>query len=705
MYLLFFVCFCLTDVCVAAETGSGKTGSFALPIVQIVHETLVGQAQASGESSAAKKDGTGPATLNPWDRDAIIALDPSGLKVQARAEKSWAGVRGTYGVFAGKYYFEATVTDEGLARVGWSSRSASYDLGTDGQGFGFGGTGKKSFNRSFQDYGVAYGKGDVIGCYYDAPAGKIGFTHNGNDLGVAFDVPNHLKKVALYPAVVLKNAEMLFNFGATPFTHAPPAGFEPFASAPIDHTSEALARLGPVKGKKVTALVLEPTRDLAEQTATVMGGFRKYLPHPGIAEPLLLIGGVNTHEQVAALKSGVDIVVGTPGRIVDWVQQGKLDLSALKFFVMDEADSVLDQTGLKPLEALVARLPPTRQTLIMSATLHSPGIKGLMERIMKFPTWIDLKGKDAIPDSVDFAVLEADPSKYVGGIQGVWNARPTIATDRIHNGDNVLPPKGAGQVSREVLSQGVKLLKPHLLRSIIDAYDMDQALIFVRTKVDADNLEKWLNDISGGNRMAAAYSCRVLHGDRSVGERRANLDAFRGGEVRFLICTDVAARGIDIKGLPYVINYTLPDKAEEFIHRVGRVGRAERVGLAISIVSTVEEKVWYHSCNSKGRSCSNAKLTTAGGCGLWYDEPSYWLAIQERVGYTIPVLDSNFKLPDTDQNQYGKRKGASEANSVFASHAESLKPAVATLAQMEKSVQLSFLNFQFNAKAIARGHS
>jgi len=111
-----------------------------------------------------------------------------------------------------------------------------------------------------------------------------------------------------------------------------------------------------------------------------------------------------------------------------------------------------------------------------------------------------------------------------------------------------------------------------------------------------------------------------VHSDKRPDERKANLESFKKGEAKFLICTDVAARGIDIAGLPYVINVTLPDEKSNYLHRIGRVGRAERMGLAISLVSTVPEKVWYHNCPSKGKSCNDTRLKEKGGCTIWYNE-------------------------------------------------------------------------------------
>jgi len=305
---------------------------------------------------------------------------------------------------------------------------------------------------------------------------------------------------------------------------------------------------------------------------------------------------------------------------------------------------------------------------------------------------VDLKGKDSVPETVHHGFVTAEPTKDES-----WKPNSSdiirIETDGIHKKDHVLP----GQKTPEALSESIKLLKPHLLLRIIVNNKMDQALIFVRTKVDADNLEKFFKGV-GNDRNGALeneYSCVVLHGDRSAGERKENLRKFKDGEVRFLICTDVAARGIDIKELPYVINYTLPDKPEDYIHRVGRVGRADRMGLAISIVGCAQEKVWYHQCPSRGKACNNTTLVENGGCALWYDEPLYWQEIQKRLNQEVGYLDKDYKLPAGGGHEsgagtvYGKvRQGSGQQ--VYEVHVEQLRDQVKELGLLEDIVQKKF---------------
>lgn len=190
-------------------------------------------------------------------------------------------------------------------------------------------------------------------------------------------------------------------------------------------------------------------------------------------------------------------------------------------------------------------------------------------------------------------------------------------------------------------------MKYQTLLALIDQFQMDQCLIFVRTQLDCDLLEAFLNNSASdiyakADPIEPRYSCTVLHGGRRAEERDHNLLAFKNCNVRFLICTDVAARGVDIQSLPYVINLTLPDKPETYIHRVGRVGRADRIGLALSIVAAeqCEEYHWYHTCNrqDRGRGCRNYELVEKGGCVIKFDEMSMLSQIEDRIDQQIPQL-------------------------------------------------------------------
>ncbi|XP_035714704.1 ATP-dependent RNA helicase Ddx1 isoform X2 [Folsomia candida] len=622
------------DVLMAAETGSGKTGAFCLPVLQSVWETLkeIREGRSGGGNTSSSSSSSSKWALSVYDRGSAFAISPDGLRCQSREFKDWHGCRGTKGVVGkGAYYFETIVQDEGLCRVGWSTHQASHELGTDRYSFGFGGTGKKSHCKQFDDYGEPFGKSDVIGCCLDLDRSEVRFTKNGKDFGVAFQIPASLRGEIIYPAVVLKNAEILFNFGDQAWKHEPPKGFIGLAQVQEDQLVQVKSNPnhGANKGaqqplKNVSnapqAIIMEPSRELAEQTFTQIQKFKKYLDAPPIRE-LLVIGGVAVRDQIEALSRGVDIVVGTPGRLEELIGSGHISLAHTRFFILDEADGLLKAGYTQLIHKMHGQIPKVTadmkrlQMIVCSATLHDFEVKKLAEKLMYFPTWVDLKGEDAVPETVHHVVVPVDPRKDLS-----WHSlRQHVTTDGVHAKDNVRP----GSNTAETFSEAVKLLKGEYCVRAIDKMKMDQALIFCRTKIDCDNLEEYLVTRGGGPRSVSnPYTCVCLHGDRKPAERKENLERFKKKDVKFLICTDVAARGLDISGLPFMINITLPDEKSNYVHRIGRVGRAERMGLAISLVATVPEKVWYHGqwCSSRGKNCWNTNLTDRKGCCVWYNE-------------------------------------------------------------------------------------
>lgn len=681
------------DVLMAAETGSGKTGAFCLPILQIVWETLRDINEGKGTKSATAAS-IAPWTMSFFDRGSALAVTPDGTRCQSREFKEWHGSRATTGVKgSGKYYYEATVTDEGLCRVGWSTTQANLDLGTDRFGYGFGGTGKKSNNRQFDDYGEAFGMQDVIGCCLDLDRLEISYTKNGKPLGLAFKIGDHVKKETFYPAVVLKNAEMMFNFGKTDFKYPIPQGFIALCKAderntksnPLASPDRSAANSKP-QPNAPQAIIIEPSRELAEQTYDQIEKFKKHLNDP-VVKSLLLIGGVKLEQQRSVLQSGVHIVVGTPGRLEEMISSGFVQLTHCRFFVLDEADGLLKQGYGDLIDRLHKQIPKITfdgrrlQMVVCSATLHAFEVKKMADRLMHFPTWVDLKGEDAVPETVHHVVCMVDPQRDTS-----WSSlRQRIQTDAVHERDGAHPSKQ----TPETYSEAIKILKGEYCIRAIDEHNMDRAIIFCRTKLDCDNLERYLKQ-RGGQK----YSCVCLHGDRKPFERKANLEKFKKQECKFLICTDVAARGLDITGLPFMINVTLPDEKSSYVHRIGRVGRAERMGLAISLVSTVPEKVWYHGewCSSRGRNCRNTNLTDNGGCCIWYNEKNLLAEIEEHLNVTITQVDKNIKVPLNDFDGkvvYGEKN--LNTGTGYKDHVDQLGPTVRKLTDLELEAQSLFL--------------
>ena len=284
----------------------------------------------------------------------------------------------------------------------------------------------------------------------------------------------------------------------------------------------------PTRPHPIRALILTPTRELAMQ---VHESFRIYGRHvPLFSE--VVFGGVSIHTQIKRLQQGVDILVATPGRLLDLLYQKKVDLSQVQFFVLDEADRMLDMGFIKDIRKLIEVLPEQRQNLLFSAT-YSREIKTLAKQLLH--------------DPVEVAVV-----------------RESVAADTVSQ-----------------LVYGIKKeTKRELLSWLIGHNNWQQVLIFVRTKHGADRLCKQL--IKDGIR------CAALHGDKSQGARTRALASFKANKVTALIATDIAARGLDIELLPHVVNFDLPAMAEDYVHRIGRTGRAGSKGEAISLVAPEE---------------------------------------------------------------------------------------------------------------------
>lgn len=326
--------------------------------------------------------------------------------------------------------------------------------------------------------------------------------------------------------------------------------------------------------------------------------------------------------------------------------------------------------------------------IVCSATLHNFDVKKLAEKLMYFPTWVDLKGEDSVPDTVHHVVLRINPQEMTE-----WKSFPKpINTDGVHAKDRL----NFNNPTPETLSEAVKLLKGHYTVKAIDALKMDKGIIFCRTKLDCDNLEEYLNRLGGGPRNPNnPYSCVCLHSDRSPQERNDNLNKFKNDQVKFLICTDVAARGIDIKGIPYVIQVTLPDEKANYLHRIGRVGRADRMGLAISLVATVPEKVWYHSnCKTRGKGCFDTRLVEQKGCCIWYNENHLLSEIEEHLNCIIPQTGPQFEIKADEFDGkvvYGAKRAAT-AGYTYESHVAQLESVVTNLGKLEAEAQINYLN-------------
>ena len=285
------------------------------------------------------------------------------------------------------------------------------------------------------------------------------------------------------------------------------------------------------KGKAIRALVLTPTRELAAQVSESVEEYGKHLP----LRSTVIFGGVSINPQIKKLRNGIDILVATPGRLLDHVSQNTIDLSKLEILVLDEADRMLDMGFIHDIRKVLALVPKKKQTLLFSATF-SNDIKKLANGLLHDPTLIEVARVNAATETVTQVVHPVDKSR-----------------------------------------------KRELLSLLIGQNNWQQVLVFNRTKHGCNRLVEQL-DKDG-------ISASAIHGNKSQGARTKALADFKAGKVRVLVATDIAARGIDIDQLPHVVNYELPNVPEDYVHRIGRTGRAGNEGEAMSLVCVDEHKL------------------------------------------------------------------------------------------------------------------
>lgn len=303
------------------------------------------------------------------------------------------------------------------------------------------------------------------------------------------------------------------------------------------------------KRKNIRALVITPTRELAIQ---IQESFETYGRYTNIVSTVIY-GGVSQVPQVDQLKRGVDVLIATPGRLLDLHKQGHVNLDHLHHLVLDEADLMLDMGFINDVKKIIKLTPTNRQTLLFSATMPLP-IRELAETFLTQP-------------------------KYV----------------------TVTPVASTAEKIKQYVYKVEKEDKRKLLLQILNEYSGAQILIFTRTKHGADNVVKFLKKQN--------FTAEAIHGDKSQGARQRALDHFKNKEIQLLAATDIAARGIDIESLPFVINFDIPNIPDTYVHRIGRTGRAGNEGLAISL------------------------------CGK--DEWTYWLAIEKLIRLKIKVVENH----------------------------------------------------------------
>lgn len=290
------------------------------------------------------------------------------------------------------------------------------------------------------------------------------------------------------------------------------------------------AKKNPADRAVIKALILAPTRELATQ---ISDNFKEYGSNLGISHTVVF-GGVSQHWQVQALRRGVDVLIATPGRLLDLMQQGLIKLNAVEFFVLDEADRMLDMGFINDIKRIITKLPAKRQTLLFSATL---------------------------PDEI---------KKMVS----------TLLTNPVHI--NVSPVSSTASKVQQSVYYVKQENKRNLLKHVLKHDGIEHVLVFTRTKHGADKVVKDLNK--------EGIKAEAIHGNKSQNARERALKGFKDRSIRVLVATDIASRGIDVDKLTHVINYEIPEQAETYVHRIGRTGRAGESGIALSFCASDERR-------------------------------------------------------------------------------------------------------------------
>ena len=287
---------------------------------------------------------------------------------------------------------------------------------------------------------------------------------------------------------------------------------------------------GRARARMPRSLILSPTRELAAQIADNFDIYGKY--HK--LTKALLVGGESMGDQIKLLERGVDVLIATPGRLLDLFERGNILLSDIKVLVIDEADRMLDMGFIPDIEKIVSKVPPMRQTLLFSATMQ-PEIKKLADKFLSNPRQV-----------------------------------------------SVAPPASPAETVKQSLIWTSFRNKREVLDALIKREDVKNAFIFLNRKRDVDELAKWLK--------GRGYSAAPMHGDMIQSVRTVTLQGFKEGKITLLVCSDVAARGLDIQGVSHVFNFDLPYNSDDYVHRIGRTGRAGMAGCALSIAARDEDE-------------------------------------------------------------------------------------------------------------------
>ncbi|CAG9474855.1 unnamed protein product [Plasmodium vivax] len=739
------------DVCASAETGTGKTLSFIVSSLQIVHELFrnIGTYESSGSSVAqcgsSKRDIDNGEITSEVKKGGLLLKVVSGnnsrvilnnalgeCTCSGEYSSSFEEVKVGCEIRSGMYAYEIEVLGRCFLNVGFCpsvKETLKYN-------YTYCSNGNKYTNGREENYADSFATRDIITCLINKNTNVIAFKKNGKFLGNAFKIFYKYNDLPFFPYICGKFFHVKFHFANLKYADASYAelnevmgsgqedssftrkvyyGGDPGGdSTTAKFETKQMQSGGPPTAKgvlpngkvdaanrtKLYCIVLCPTRDLAMQT------YNNYLIY---AESFssssinigLLVGGEQPNRDKRNQQQYSNILVCTCFKLMECIKKNTINLNDVRLLILDEADELInnDEKSVLQIKEISTKHSQHVQTCFYSATLQDQNVKDCINKITNKPIFVDLKyGKNSIPTHIYVCVYYVN-NKNANLCYAEQNKKEKMYDDIIYNEKlhamsyemvyeytDKVHLLNCAKNEKEKISLNVKINKLKKLIHIINIFNMQNGIIFCRTNLDCDNVYNFLNHLGDGKAYKGTvetmkenkYSCVILKGKMSNTERKNNLDAFKKGEVRFLICTDVAARGIDIQNLRYLIIMTLSDNINSFFHKIGRVGRDGKNSLCIVLSAECEEeKVWFHTCPSRGVNCYNRNLKDNKGCTVYIKEADYIQAINNMLETPMHVLDSKYYyaenvvdplnyLKNNPVSNKSRRNKSQSGNTIFA---------------------------------------
>ncbi|CRG92986.1 DEAD/DEAH box ATP-dependent RNA helicase, putative [Plasmodium gallinaceum] len=710
------------DLCACAETGTGKTLSFIISSLQIVHELLrnIGSYESNNNNTTSnilKNDIKENTLIKSLNNNSKVEINNYECIFNNNHSNTFEEVKVDCEIKSGKYAFEIEILSKSFINVGFSplvKETLKYN-------YTYCNNGCKYTNNRYENYGDPFTTNDIITCLINKNSNIISFKKNGKFLGNAFKIFYKYNEVPFFPYICGKNFHIKFHFKNLKYIDtfyfnelndilSNTENENDFRKIYYDNSldkynekekenkynvtnNDNQNNIYNFNKKKLYCIVLVPTKDLAMQTYNNYLTYSECFINPSINIGLLVGGENNTRER----NFNYNIIVCTCFKLMEYLRKNIINVNDIRLLILDEADELInnDEKSILQIKDTCMKYSQHVQTLFFSATLQDKSVMNCINKITNKPIFVDLKyGKNSIPSHIYVCIyyvnsknLNFSYEKENKEIYDIINNEKLNSmsyeelyeyTDKVH----ILNTK---RNDKESISLNIKINKLKKLIQIINVFNMQNGIIFCRTNLDCDNVYNFLNYVGDGKAYKGTvetlkenkYSCVILKGKMSNEERKNNLNAFKKGEVRFLICTDVAARGIDIQNMRYLIIMTLSDNINTFFHKIGRVGRDGKNSLCILLSSeNEEEKVWFHVCPSRGVNCYNRNLKENKGCTVYINESDYIKSINDLLESPMHILDSKYFYAENiiDPLNYfkfhpttnkGRRNKNENVNSIF----------------------------------------